>query len=140
MGKFFVVERWEAPKVFQRLVQVGRLCLINQGPDEGKLCVIIDVIDGTRALVDGPSTINGVKRQPINFKSLTLTEIVVPIKRGTRLHTLTKVWKSADIEAKWNKTSEARKLSIRSARANATDFDRFKLRHARRVRNLAIKK
>ncbi len=67
--------------VSQRFVQVGRVCLITHGADEGKLCVIVDVIDSSRALVDGPSTINGVKRQPMLFTRLSLTDIVVKIQR-----------------------------------------------------------
>ncbi len=68
-------------RVLQRFVQVGRVCLITHGADEGKLCVIVDVIDSSRALVDGPSTINGVKRQPMLFTRLSLTDIVVKIQR-----------------------------------------------------------
>lgn len=32
-------------QVFKRFVEIGRVALINTGPCEGKLCVIIDVID-----------------------------------------------------------------------------------------------
>lgn len=66
-------------------MQVGRVCLITHGPDEGKLCVIVDVIDSSRALVDGPSTINGVQRQPLLFTRLSLTDIVIKIKRCAAL-------------------------------------------------------
>lgn len=47
----------------RRLVETGRVCLCNYGKNLGKLCVIVNVIDGRRALVDGPSTVNGLKRQ-----------------------------------------------------------------------------
>lgn len=131
-------------KVFNRFVEIGRVCLINRGEDAGKLCVIVDVIDGTRALVDGPSSVNGVSRQPMNFKRLALTDIVIKVPVGARLKTLTKAYKAADVDAKWAKTSEGRKLAIRAARAKANDFDRFKLRHARKLRasvaNAAVKK
>ena len=33
---------------FTRFVQVGRVALINYGPDCGKLCTIIDIVDGKR--------------------------------------------------------------------------------------------
>jgi ribosomal protein L14E/L6E/L27E len=29
-------------------VEIGRVCLVNYGPDEGKLCTIIDVVDGNK--------------------------------------------------------------------------------------------
>jgi ribosomal protein L14E/L6E/L27E len=32
--------------VFSRYVEIGRVCLITNGPDSGKLCVIVDVVDG----------------------------------------------------------------------------------------------
>ncbi len=32
--------------VFTRYVEIGRVCLITNGPDSGKLCVIVDVVDG----------------------------------------------------------------------------------------------
>lgn len=124
--------------MFSRFVEIGRVCLITQGPDEGKLCVIVDVVDATRALVDGPSAVNGVRRQTINFKSLSLTDVKVKIGRGARLASLLKAYKAADVDAKWGKTSEARKIAVRKARASTTDFDRFKLRHARRVRSMVV--
>jgi len=34
--------------LFRRFVQIGRLCVISQGPDEGKLCTIVDVVDRNR--------------------------------------------------------------------------------------------
>jgi hypothetical protein len=36
--------------VFSRYVEIGRVCLITNGPDSGKLCVIVDVVDGENAV------------------------------------------------------------------------------------------
>lgn len=33
---------------FTRFVEIGRVALVNYGPDEGKLAVIIDVLDQNR--------------------------------------------------------------------------------------------
>ncbi|KAF9405525.1 hypothetical protein BGZ94_003488, partial [Podila epigama] len=33
---------------FQRVVEIGRVVMINYGPDAGKLAVIVDVIDHNR--------------------------------------------------------------------------------------------
>jgi hypothetical protein len=33
---------------FTRFVEIGRVALINYGPDAGKLCTIIDIIDSNR--------------------------------------------------------------------------------------------
>merc|ERR1712000_743287 len=61
--------------VFKRFVEIGRVAVINYGPDAGKLCVIIDVLDQNRAFIDGPSSITGVQRQAIPFKRLALTDL-----------------------------------------------------------------
>jgi hypothetical protein len=62
-------------QVFKRFVEVGRVAVITGGAEDGKLGVIIDVIDQTRALVSNPSA--GVARQAINFRRLRLTKFKV---------------------------------------------------------------
>lgn len=61
-----------------------------------------------------------------------------PLAQGARLKTLMKAYKAADVDAKWAKTSTARKLARRVARANLNDFDRFKVRVAKKTRAMAI--
>jgi hypothetical protein len=56
-------------------LQLGRVCLINYGDDEGKLCTVIDVVDSGRALVDGPTKITGVTRQIVLRKRLSTEKI-----------------------------------------------------------------
>lgn len=85
-------------------------------------------------MIDGPSSINGVSRRPIGFGDIRLTDIVIDIKPGARLPTLLKAYKAADVDAKWAKTSVARKLAVRKARSNLSDFDRFKIRVAKKTR------
>ena len=57
-------------QVFTRFVEVGRVAYVSYGPEFGKLCTIVDIIDGKRVicicydltmqvLVDGPA----IKRQ-----------------------------------------------------------------------------
>lgn len=29
-------------------VQIGRVCLVNRGPDSGKICTILDIVDQNR--------------------------------------------------------------------------------------------
>merc|ERR1712054_187649 len=124
---------------FKRYVEIGRVALINYGPEEGKLCVIIDVVDQNKALVDGPSTVNGVKRQVINFRRLNLTDITIKCTRGARLKSLVKAYKAADVESKWNNSNYGKKLALRAARANTSDFDRFKIVQARVERSKKVR-
>mmetsp|Transcript_28003 Transcript_28003/g.5113 ORF Transcript_28003/g.5113 Transcript_28003/m.5113 type:complete len:82 (-) Transcript_28003:183-428(-) len=66
----------------RRLVQIGRVVFLNYGPDQGNLAVIVDVLDGKRAIIVGPST--GVAKQQIPFTRLLLTEFVLNIHRNEK--------------------------------------------------------
>merc|ERR1719353_1799680 len=103
---------------FSRFVEVGRVVLINYGPDEGKLATIIDI----------------VARQVIPFKRVALTDIVVKIPKNARQKTLNKAWDEADVLAKWDASSWAKKLAAKKKRASLTDFQRFQLMVARKQR------
>ncbi|KNB44017.1 60S ribosomal protein L14-like protein [Blastocystis sp. subtype 4] len=112
--------------VFTRFVEVGRVAYINYGPDFGKLCIIVDIIDGKRVLIDGPST--GVKRQQISVARLYLTDFVTPLERAAKTEAVAAAFKDASIENKWNETAWAKKLATRAKKASMTDFCRFKAR------------
>merc|ERR1712216_477000 len=107
---------------YSKFVEIGRVVLICQGPEAGKLAVVEDVIDQNRALVDGPLSITGVHRHAVNFKQIMLTSFKVDITRSCK-------------EAAW-----AKKLENREKRANLSDFDRFKVMVARKKRSTVIKK
>jgi large subunit ribosomal protein L14e len=107
--------------------EVGRVALINYGPDCGKLCTIIDVVDAKRVLVDGPQSITGVHRQVLQIKRISLTDIVVKVSRTATVKSLTKAWKEADALATWEASAWAKKLATKKVRSNLSDFDRFKV-------------
>ena len=65
-------------------MQVGRVCLVNYGPDEGKLCTVVDIIDGNKVMVDGPLEITGVSRQMMPLKRLALTDLAVSIPKSSK--------------------------------------------------------
>ena len=64
---------------YKRFVEVGRVALISYGPDVGKLCTIVNVLDHNRVLVDGPEPITGVHRHELNIKRIMLTDLTVPV-------------------------------------------------------------
>merc|ERR1711966_466416 len=114
---------------FTRFVQNGRICLCNYGPDEGKLVMIVDVIDDKRCLCYAPD----MARKVMTFKRLSLTDIVVEnVGRGARKKTADAAWAAADVEGKWAATSWGKKLAARKAKRAAGDFDRFHLWSPRR--------
>lgn len=38
----------QPPQLFTRFVEIGRVVLVNYGPDAGKLATVIDVVDGNK--------------------------------------------------------------------------------------------
>jgi large subunit ribosomal protein L14e len=126
--------------VFTRYVEVGRVVLINFGPDAGKLATIIDIVDQNKCLVDGPFDITGVMRQVVPFTRISLTDLTVKVQRNARQASLHKAWAAGDTLNKWESSSWAKKLSSKKRRAQLSDFDRFKVMVARKQKNEIIEK
>eukprot|EP01122_Echinamoeba_exundans_P000899 TRINITY_DN1083_c2_g1_i1.p1 TRINITY_DN1083_c2_g1~~TRINITY_DN1083_c2_g1_i1.p1 ORF type:complete len:148 (-),score=56.77 TRINITY_DN1083_c2_g1_i1:201-623(-) len=122
--------------LFTRFVEIGRVAQINSGADQGKLVVVVDILDQNRALVDGAGS--GVVRGIVNFKRLAITDLKVGIQRGARSKTVEKLFKEADIAAKWGKTAWAKRTEARAKRVSMNDFDRFKAMLAKKHRNAVI--
>ncbi|XP_014243928.1 60S ribosomal protein L14 [Cimex lectularius] len=118
---------------FQRFVETGRVAYIADGPFKGRLCCIVDVINQTKALVDGPET--GVPRQGIRLNQLHLTKFRLRYGFTASTREVRKKWKEANMDEKWANSSWSKKVEAKKKRKELTDFDRFKLDNARKVRN-----
>nr|CAD7267228.1 unnamed protein product [Timema shepardi] len=118
---------------FSRFVETGRVAYISDGPNKGKLCTIVDVIDQTRALIDGPNS--GVPRGQIRLNQLHLTKLCIKFPYTGATRVVRKAWNTGKVDEKWEKTLWSRKLESNKRRRELTDFDRFKLRRARQTRN-----
>ena len=101
------------------------------------MCVIIDVVDQRRALVDGPCS--GVARQAVGFNKLWLTDFKLKISHSAREKQVRKAYEEANINTKWEQTSWARRIARKARRAQLTDFDRFKLKVLRQRKNNIVK-
>jgi large subunit ribosomal protein L14e len=121
-----------------RYVEIGRVVYVNFGPEQGKLSVIVDVIDANRALVDGPST--GVLRQQMPFSRISLTEFVLPIKRNQKTASVGKIFDAEEVIKKWNSSHAGTHIAARLRRASLTDLERFKLMVAQKKKSLTLKK
>ncbi|KAF9309554.1 hypothetical protein BG003_009620 [Podila horticola] len=121
---------------FQRVVEIGRVVMVNFGPDAGKLAVIVDIIDHNRALVEGPTT--GIARGAYAFRRLTLTPLVVKVPRNAGQAVLKAAIEKQDLAGSWAKTSWAKKIASRAQRAANTDFDRFKLQKYKKQRRAIV--
>ncbi|BFF97979.1 60S ribosomal protein L14 [Drosophila madeirensis] len=118
---------------FERFVQTGRIAKASAGPLKGRLVAIVDVIDQNRVLVDGPLT--GVPRQEYRLNNLHLTKyrIKFPFTAPTRI--VRKAWTESDLKAQWKVSPWSVKAQNICKRSQLNDFDRFKLRYAKRQRN-----
>ena len=123
---------------FTRYMEVGRIVLINYGPEKDKLAVVIDIVDQNKCLIDGPCT--GVARQVISFKRIALTDLTIKIQRSARQKSILAAWATEDIDTKWNTSSWAKKIASRKTRANLSDFDRFKVMVAKKQKAEIIAK
>lgn len=59
-------------------MKVGDVCVKTAGREAGKEVVVVDIIDDTFVLIDGP----GVKRRRCNVRHLVPTGKKVNIKKG----------------------------------------------------------
>ncbi|GME83614.1 unnamed protein product [Ambrosiozyma monospora] len=115
-----------------RLVEVGRIVLVNKS-----LATIVEIIDQKRVLIDGPK----IQRQAIALAHVVLTPLVLEkLPRGARTGVVSKKWAAASIDAKWSKTSWAKKIAQKERRAQLNDFERFQVLVLKKQRNYAVKK
>ncbi|HMK94657.1 MAG TPA: 50S ribosomal protein L14e [Candidatus Limnocylindrales bacterium] len=63
-------------------IEVGRICVKQAGRENGKKCVVIDVMDKSFVLVTGPKKVTGVKRRRVNINHLMPLEEKIELKRG----------------------------------------------------------
>lgn len=103
-------------------MQVGRVARINFGPLEGKLAVIVDIINENRVLIDGQH----IKRQIIPTRRLRLTGHVLSIGRGARTGAVKQVIEKEGLQAKWENSALGKKVQAQQRRANLNDFERFR--------------
>lgn len=114
-------------------METGRVAYVADGSNRGKLVAIVDVIDQTRALVDGPES--GVPRQELRLNQLHLTKFRIPFAHSARTKVVRKAWKDAEISKKWEESSWCKRVQNVAKRREMNDFDRFKLRRVRKHRN-----
>lgn len=114
--------------------------MINYGPDAGKICTIIDVVDNNKVFVDGPVEVTGVNRHVISLRRLSLTDLKVTLPVQARAKTLKKALAKEEIVSKWESSSWSQTMQKKAIRANLSDMDRFKLMIARKQKSKIIRK
>ncbi|OAD62955.1 60S ribosomal protein L14 [Eufriesea mexicana] len=118
---------------FQRFVESGRIAYVSDGVYKGKLVAIVDIIDQNRVLVDGPAS--NVPRCEMRLNELHLTKFRIRFPYTGSTCVVRKAWEAANINNLWKQTMWAGKVEAKKKRLELSDFDRFKLRKARQIRN-----
>jgi large subunit ribosomal protein L14e len=63
-------------------LEVGRICIKQAGRENGKKCVIIDLIDKSFVLVTGPKKVTGIKRRRVNINHVMPLMDKIDLKKG----------------------------------------------------------
>lgn len=109
----------------KHLVEIGRVAYIGYGRNAGKPVAIVDVIDGNRALIDGPCS--KVTRQPIRFKRLRLTKHKLNFDHGAPTRVVKREWEKDEISKKWQEGFQYKHLLADKRRKDLSDLGRFKV-------------
>merc|ERR1711931_376593 len=73
------------------------------------------------------------------FKCMQLTDFVIKVPHSARQKFVRRAWEKAQVNEKWVETSWAKKIEARQKRSKMSDFDRFKVMKAKRMRNKIIR-
>jgi len=115
----------------QKLVELGRVVHVTTGPNAGKVCAIVDIIDAKRMLVDRPDFL----RQEVKLKDMFLTRILLKTTDVPSHKALCEMWKRQLVDERYNMTVHAQRIEKFRRRAACTDFEYFKVRCATRQAN-----
>lgn len=118
---------------FKQRVEIGRLALIVFGEEADKLCVITDVIDSKRVVVD---VVGGV-RQSIPVARIKLTSFLVDIVKSSPESVVQKA--AQESVNNFYQTNWGKSLLSRKNREQMNDFQRFKYTRSLEKRDLLVK-
>ena len=112
---------------FKRLVEVGRVIIVNYGQLVGKLAVIVDILTPAKVIVQELKVKGDIKRQELSLTNVTLTEDKIDIEKRAKKEEVLKAIEEYKNENKYKKSNFGKKVELRQKRSNITDFDRFKV-------------
>ncbi|TRY62168.1 hypothetical protein TCAL_03705 [Tigriopus californicus] len=117
---------------FKKFVEIGRIAVLQDGESAGKIAAIIDV------LIDGPCS--GVPRQAYRIKNIHLTPLTIKVPFSSRSKVVRAAWDAEKITQKWEESSWAKRMAMKTRRNTLNDFDRFRLQKAKTARNKILTK
>ncbi|KAG8528741.1 uncharacterized protein KY384_006428 [Bacidia gigantensis] len=125
-----------------RLIEVGRVVLFTNGPNNGRLAVIVQIIDHKRVLVDGPSHKFGeVVRQSAPLNHILITHIVISkMPRAAGRGPVAKKWEEAKVDEQWEQSAWAKRRDQQDKRKALSDFERFKVMRLKKQTRFEVRK
>merc|ERR1739838_395679 len=108
----FETKKTKSIMVYSRFVEAGRVALVTNGTESGKLVVIVDVIDINRVLVDNPT--HKVKRQEMQIDNLTTTASAPTLVERWPMPQAPPPWRSRTSEISPASPSKKRKTRWRN--------------------------
>ncbi len=84
------------------MMEVGRLCMKIAGRDAGRKCVIVDILDKNKVLIDGQT-----RRRPCNIGHLEPLRDVVKLKKNASHADVVSAFKTLKLEMKEKKPKKA---------------------------------
>lgn len=120
------------------LLELGRAVYITFGPLAGKLAVVVDIVNGTKVVVDGPGL--GVSRQVISTRRLELTKFRLPAyAKGTPQQALAKSIADFGLQRRFDAVGVGKRIAKQTRREALTDFERFRVHVLKRQLGKAVR-
>jgi len=91
------------------MIEIGRLCIKIAGRDAGKRCVIVDILENNRVLIDGET-----RRRKVNAVHIEPLEQTLDIKKGASAEKVAEAFKKLGVELS---TSKPKKTAERPRKA-----------------------
>uniref|UniRef100_A0A915EMP1 Ribosomal protein n=1 Tax=Ditylenchus dipsaci TaxID=166011 RepID=A0A915EMP1_9BILA len=111
-------------------------CIEHIFPVSPKLAVVVNVVDGTARF----STVHRLEcLVDQKLQDLQLTKFKLPLRVGQQTKIVQKSYDDAGINAKWNESQWAKKISKRQIRSSLSDFERFKVFRAKQLLNRIVR-
>jgi len=112
-------------------VQIGRVAIINSGPEKGKFAVIANVIDHKRVLIDSPQTVGDkyteLKRQSYSTRHLRLMKYRLAMRPDETHKVISGLWAKNNITSRLLSSKFMIRKLKQEKKESLNDFERFKL-------------
>ena len=115
----------------EMLLELGRVVYINYGPLAGRPAVVVDIVNGSKVVIDGPSL--DVDRQVISTRRLELTRFKLgSFAKTDKRSQLQKKIEDFGLKKRFYSMGVGKRIAKQKKRAALGDFDRFKVMVLRR--------